>query len=83
MPATGDPPPLQGPPETEEPALYDSDTTGVFDITATTAALPRTGAPTSHGAQPARASRAHRCPQEDRGTAIAHNSAEQADRIEE
>jgi len=83
LPATGDPPPLQGPPETEEPALYDSDTTDAFDITATTAALPRTGAPTSHGIRPARASRAYRGPQEDRDTAVAHSTAEQAARIEE
>lgn len=60
LPSTGDPPPLQGPPETEEPALYDSDTADAFDITATTTALPRTGTPTSHGARPARASRARR-----------------------
>ena len=60
LPSTGDPPPLQGPPEAEDPALYDTSATDAFDITATTAALPRTGAPTSHGALPARASRAHR-----------------------
>ncbi|WP_243442364.1 hypothetical protein [Schaalia georgiae] len=83
LPATGDPPPLQGPPETEEPALYDSDTTDAFDITATTAALPHTGAPTSNGARPARASCAYRGPQEDRDTAVAHSTAEQAARIEE
>ena len=82
-PSTGDPPPLQGPPETEEPALYDSDTTDAFDITATTAALPHTGAPTSNGARPARASCAYRGPQEDRDTAVAHSTAEQAARIEE
>ena len=64
LPVTGDPPTLQGPPKTEEPALYDTSATGVFDITATTAALPRTGAPTSHGIRPARASRARRRRQE-------------------
>ena len=85
LPSTGDPPPLQGPPETEEPALYDTNTTDAFDITATTAALalPRTGAPTSHGARPARASRAHRGPQEDRATEVKQNTVEQTDRIEE
>ena len=80
LPATGDPPPLQGPPETEEPALYDSNTADAFDITATTTALPRTGAPTSHGARPARA---HRGPQEDRTTAVKQNTMKQTDRIKE
>ena len=83
LPSTGDPPPLQGPPETEEPALYDSDTTDVFDITATTTALPRTGTPTSHGARPVRAPRAHRGPQEDRATAAKQNTVEQTDRMKE
>ena len=64
LPSTDDPPPLQGPPETEEPALYDSNTADAFDITAAIASLPRTGAPTSHGARPARASRARRGRQE-------------------
>ena len=80
LPSTGDLPPLQGPPETEEPVLYDSNTADAFDITATTAALFRTRAPTSHGARPARARRG---PQEDSDTAAAHNTAEQTDRIEE
>ena len=83
LPATGDPPPLQGPPEAEDPALYDTSATAAFDITATTAALPRTGAPTSHGIRPVRAARARRGPQEDRTTAAAHNTGEQSDRIEE
>ena len=60
LPATGDPPPLQGPPEAEDPALYDTSATEPFDITATTTALPRTTPLTSHGARPARASRARR-----------------------
>ena len=64
LPATGDPPPLQGPPEAEDPALYDTSATDAFDITATTAALPRTGAPTSHGIRPVRAARARRGRQE-------------------
>ena len=80
LPSTGDPPPLQGPPETEEPALYDSDTTDVFDITTTTAALPRTGTPTSHGARPARAPQGS---QEDRAAAVKQNTMEQTDRIKE
>ena len=80
LPSTGDPPPLQGPPETEEPALYDSDTTDVFDITATTTALPRTGAHTSHGARP---TRAHRGSQEDSTSAVKQNTVKQTDRIKE
>ena len=80
LPSTGDPPPLQGPPETEEPALYDSDTADVFNITATTTALPRTGTPTSHGARP---TRAHRGSQEDRATAVKQNTMEQTDGIKE
>ena len=69
LPATGDPPPLQDTPETGMPTLHGPDaTTGsdtnAFDTTAAIAALPRTGAPTSHGARPARASRAHRGRQE-------------------
>ncbi|MBF0940351.1 MAG: hypothetical protein HXK03_05690 [Schaalia georgiae] len=60
--------PLQAAPEAGAPTLHgpdaaagsDASTTDVFDITATTAALPRTGTPTSHGARPARASRARR-----------------------
>ena len=80
LPSTGDPPPLQGPPETEEPALYDSDTADAFDITATTTALPRTGAHTSHGARPARA---HRGSQEDSISAVKQNTVKQTDRIKE
>ena len=80
LPSTGDPPPLQGPPEAEDPALYDTSATDAFDITATTAALPRTGAPTSHGARPARA---HRGSQEDRTTAVKQNTAKQTDGIKE
>ena len=85
LPSTGDPPPLQGPPETEEPALYDTNIAEAFDITATTAALalPRTGAPTSHGARPTRASRARRGPQKDRVAEVKQNTVEQTDRIKE
>ena len=80
LPSTGDPPPLQGPPETEEPALYDSDTAEAFDITATTTALPHTGVPTSHGA---RTARAHQGPQEDRTTAVKQNTVKQTDGTKE
>ena len=80
LPSTGDPPPLQGPPETEEPALYDSDTTDVFDITTTTTALPRAGTPTCHGARPARAPQGS---QEDRAAAVKQNTVKQTDRIKE
>ena len=59
---------LQGAPETGAPTLHnpdattgsDASTANVFDVTATTAALPRTTPLTSHGARPARASRARR-----------------------
>ena len=85
LPATGDPPPLQGPPEAEDPSLYDTNTTDVFDTTATTAALalPRTGAPTSHGARPARAPRARRGRQESGDAATAGSILVQADNAED
>ena len=59
---------LQGAPETGMSTLHnpdattgsDASTANVFDVTATTAALPRTTPLTSHGARPARASRARR-----------------------
>ena len=59
---------LQGAPETGAPTLHnpdattgsDASTANVFDVTATTVALPRTTPLTSHGARPARASRARR-----------------------
>ena len=79
LPSTDDPPPLQGPPETEESALYDSNTTDAFDITATTAALPRTGAPTSHGARPARPSRAHWGPHDGGHAPTAGNTTDEPD----
>ena len=79
LPSTDDPPPLQGPPETEESALYDSNTTDAFDITATTAALPRTRAPTSHGARPARASRTRRGRQEGGDAPTAGNTTDEPD----
>ena len=80
LPVTGDPPTLQGPPKTEEPALYDTSATGVFDITATTAALPRTGAPTSHGIRPARARRG---PQEGDATPTTDNATDEPDSTNE
>ena len=83
LPATGDPPPLQGPPEAEDPALYDTSAAGVFDITATTAALPRTGALTSHGARPTRASRARRGRQEGGDAPTAGNATDEPDSTDE
>ena len=64
----GSPPAPHGSPGAGAPALHgpntalpsDAGTANAFDITAATASLPRTGAPTSHGARPARASRARR-----------------------
>ena len=83
LPATGDPPPLQGPPETEDPALYDINATGAFDITATTAALPRTGAPTSRGIRPVRAARARRGRQEGGDAPTAGNATDEPDSTDE
>ena len=68
VPSPGSPLPPHGAPEAGAPALYGPDATpaphagtaDAFDITAAIASLPRTGTPTSHGARPARASRAHR-----------------------
>ena len=88
VPSAGSPLPPQGALEAGAPGLHGPDTAlssdagaaDAFDITAATAALPRTGAPTSYGARPARA---HRGPQEDRVTAVKHNTVEQTDRIEE
>lgn len=66
-PSAEGPPPLQGAPEAGAPALHgpdvatsDAGTANALDITAAIASLPRTGTPTSHGARPARASRARR-----------------------
>ena len=83
LPSTDDPPPLQGPPETEEPALYDSNTADAFDITAAIASLPRTGAPTSHGARPAHASRARRGRQEGGDAPTAGNARDEPDSTDE
>ena len=83
LPATGDPPPLQGPPEAEDPALYDINATGAFDITATTAALPRTGAPTSRGIRPVRAARARRGRQEGGDAPTAGNATDEPDSTDE
>ena len=67
VPSAEGPPPPHGAPEAGVPALHgpdvatsDAGTANALDITAAIAALPRTGAPTSHGARPARASRARR-----------------------
>ena len=83
LPATGDPPPLQGPPEAEDPALYDTSATAAFDITATTTALPRTGAPTSHGLRPVRAARARRGRQEGGDAPTAGNATDEPDSTDE
>ncbi len=83
LPSTGDPPPLQGPPEAEDPALYDTSATDAFDITATTAALFRTRAPTSHGARPARASRTRRGRQEGGDAPTAGNATDEPDSTDE
>lgn len=61
-------PPPHGAPEAGTPTLPgpdaaagpDASTANAFNITTTTAALPRTTPLTSHGARPARASRARR-----------------------
>ncbi len=83
LPSTGDPPPLQGPPEAEDPALYDTSATAAFDITATTAALPRTGAPTSRGIRPVRAARARRGRQEGGDAPTAGNATDEPDSTDE
>ena len=64
----GSPPAPHGSPEAGAPTLHGPDaaptphagTADAFDTTAIVASLPRTGAPPSHGARPARASRARR-----------------------
>ena len=85
LPSTGDPPPLQGPPEAEDPPLYDTNTADAFDITTTTTALalPRTGAPTSHGARPARAPRARRGLQDGGDAPTARSILVQTDNAED
>ena len=67
VPSAGSPLPPHGAPEAGVPALHgpdvatsDAGTANALDITAAIASLPRTGTPTSHGARPARASRARR-----------------------
>ena len=67
VPSAEGPPPPHGAPEAGAPALHgpdvatsDAGTANALDITAAIASLPRTGTPTSHGARPARASRARR-----------------------
>ena len=81
-PSPGSLPPLQGAPETGAPAFHDpntaadsdTSTAGVFDITATTTALPRTTPLTSHGARPARARRGT---QEGDATPTADNATDE------
>ena len=67
VPSAEGPPPPHGAPEAGVSALHgpdvatsDAGTANALDITAAIASLPRTGTPTSHGARPARASRARR-----------------------
>ena len=67
VPSAEGPPPPHSAPEAGAPALHgpdvatsDAGTANALDITAAIASLPRTGTPTSHGARPARASRARR-----------------------
>ena len=67
VPSAEGPPPPHGAPEAGVPALHgpdvatsDAGTANALDITAAIVSLPRTGTPTSHGARPARASRARR-----------------------
>ena len=67
VPSAEGPPSPHGAPEAGVPALHgpdvatsDAGTANALDITAAIASLPRTGTPTSHGARPARASRARR-----------------------
>ena len=67
VPSPGSPPAPHGAPEAGAPVLHgpdvatsDAGTANALDITAAIASLPRTGTPTSHGARPARASRARR-----------------------
>ena len=67
VPSAEGPPAPHGAPEAGAPALHgpdvatsDAGTANALDITAAIASLPRTGTPTSHGARPARASRARR-----------------------
>ena len=63
VPSAGSPLPPQGAPALHGPdtaITSDAGTANALDITAAIASLPRTGTPTSHGARPARAHRAHR-----------------------
>ena len=63
VPSAGSPLPPQGAPALHGPDTVitsDAGTANALDITAAIASLPRTGTPTSHGARPARASRARR-----------------------
>ena len=63
VPSAGSPLPPQGAPALHGPdtaITSDAGTANALDITAAIASLPRTGTPTSHGARPARASRARR-----------------------
>ena len=81
-------PPLQGSPGAGAPALHSplaaigsgAGTADAFDTTAAIAALPRTGAPTSHGTRPARA---RRSPQEGDATPTTDNATDEPDNTDE
>ena len=60
LPSTAAPHSLQAVPSAEGPPAPHGAPANALDITAAIASLPRTGTPTSHGARPARASRARR-----------------------
>ena len=91
VPSAEGPPPLQGSPRAGAPALHSplaaigsgAGTADAFDTTAAIAALPRTGAPTSYGARPARASRARRSPQEGDATPTTDNATDEPDSTDE
>ena len=88
VPSAEGPPPLQGSPGAGAPALHSplaaigsgAGTADAFDTTAAIAALPRTGAPTSHGTRPARA---RRSPQEGDATPTTDNATDEPDNTDE
>ena len=87
-PAPGSPPAPHGSPEAGAPTLHGPDaaptphagTADAFDTTAIVASLPRTGAPTSHGARP---TRARRSPQEGDATPTTDNATDEPDNTDE
>ena len=87
-PAPGSLPAPHGSREAGAPTLHGPDaapapragTADAFDITAAIAALPRTGAPTSHGARPARV---RRSPQEGDAAPTTDNATDEPDNTDE